>query len=63
MKNLPDSERDAAGKPAGGREGGEARRPYARPQLIDYGPVAKLTRGTRSGAGEITPLIEKRKCL
>lgn len=31
------------------------RRGYRRPQLVEYGPLAKLTRGTRSGRNEITP--------
>ena len=32
------------------------RRSYRRPQLVEYGSLAKLTRGTRSGSGEFTPL-------
>jgi hypothetical protein len=30
------------------------RRPYTRPELVAYGPLAKLTRGTQSGTGENT---------
>jgi hypothetical protein len=30
------------------------RRPYAKPELIAYGPLAKLTRSTHSGTGENT---------
>lgn len=40
------------------------RRGYRRPQLVEYGPLAKLTRGTRSGTGEITPQgIRMKSCL
>lgn len=38
-----------------GRQEHPARRPYTRPELVAYGPLAKLTRGTKSGAGELTP--------
>jgi hypothetical protein len=34
----------------------EARkRPYTRPELVVYGPLAKLTRGSVSGVGETSP--------
>ena len=62
MTNQPDSERQPAVEKAT-KSPIARRRPYAKPQLVEYGSVAKLTRGTRSGTGEITPLIEKRKCL
>jgi hypothetical protein len=29
-------------------EPGRARRAYAKPELIEYGPVAKLTQGTKT---------------
>ncbi|HEX6975010.1 MAG TPA: hypothetical protein VF147_11440 [Vicinamibacterales bacterium] len=30
------------------------RRPYLKPELTAYGPLAKLTRGSQSGTGENT---------
>lgn len=33
----------------------QAKRPYVRPQLVVYGPLAKLTRGSTSGVGETSP--------
>ena len=62
MKNQSDSERHPTADTGVGRTG-VGRQPYTTPRLVDYGPVAKLTRGTRSGEGEITPTGEKRKCL
>lgn len=39
-------------------------RAYSRPELIEYGPLAKLTQGTASGTGEVTPTGVKRMgCL
>lgn len=60
MKPEPQFERPAAD--TFGQTAGKGR-PYAKPQLIEYGSVAKLTRGTKSGDGEITPTAEKMKCL
>jgi hypothetical protein len=40
-----------------------ARRPYHRPELVAYGPLAKLTRGEKSGMTEITPQGGKKRCL
>lgn len=31
------------------------KRAYARPELVVYGPLAKLTRGSTSGVGETSP--------
>lgn len=31
------------------------KRPYVRPELVVYGPLAKLTRGSTSGVGETSP--------
>jgi hypothetical protein len=39
------------------------RRGYVHPQLVEYGPLAKLTRGTKSGTGENTPQGAMRMCL
>jgi hypothetical protein len=36
-------------------EHGARKRPYARPELTVYGPLAKLTRGSTSGVGETSP--------
>lgn len=38
-----------------GRTERPARRAYTRPELVAYGPLAKLTRGTKSGSNETTP--------
>jgi hypothetical protein len=40
-----------------------ARRPYSKPELTTYGPLAKLTRSTQSGTGEATPQGAMRMCL
>lgn len=38
------------------RTGDEPRkRAYSRPELVVYGPLAKLTRGSTSGVGETSP--------
>lgn len=34
---------------------GDRKRPYSRPELVVYGPLAKLTRGSASGVGETSP--------
>ncbi len=44
-----------------GKRGSPSRRAYKRPELVAYGPLAKLTRGTRSGGGESTPQGRKKK--
>lgn len=62
MKNLPESA-PASGEATTAAQASAHRRPYSRPRLVDYGPIAKLTRGTKSGSGEFTPQGEKRKCL
>jgi hypothetical protein len=31
------------------------KRAYSRPELVVYGPLAKLTRGSTSGVGETSP--------
>jgi hypothetical protein len=31
------------------------KRAYSRPELVVYGPLAKLTRGSASGVGETSP--------
>ena len=38
-------------------------RPYSRPQLVEYGPLAKLTQGSASGTNESTPTGAMRMCL
>lgn len=43
---TPDQPRDDGARAAGGKGG--TKRPYRKPQLIEYGSVAKLTQGTRT---------------
>ena len=40
-----DHDRNDAGEDAGHMVGDAPRKPYRRPELIEYGPVAKLTQG------------------
>ena len=44
---TPDRLRDSDGSIAGGKGHG-TRRSYRKPELIEYGSVAKLTQGTRT---------------
>ena len=47
-----------------GTGAGGARRPYSKPELTVYGPLAKLTRGSASGTTESTPAGKKAmQCL
>jgi hypothetical protein len=41
----------------------DRKRPYSRPQLVVYGPLAKLTRGSLSGVGETSPQGAMMMCL
>ncbi len=40
-----------------------SRRPYRKPDLVTYGPLAKLTRSNQSGTGEAAPTGAMRMCL
>jgi hypothetical protein len=52
------------GEPSRERQAPSGRRQYKRPELTSYGPLAKLTQGSKSGTGENTPGGVKRKtCL
>jgi hypothetical protein len=44
---TPDQPRDDGARTSGAKRAG-TKRPYRRPQLIEYGSVAKLTQGTRT---------------
>jgi hypothetical protein len=58
MKEEP---RDGDASAGGGRE---PKRAYTTPQLIEYGSVAKLTRGTRSVQADNTGGgFSKKSCL
>jgi hypothetical protein len=41
-------------------ESGEAKKPYQKPRLTDYGPVSKLT---QTGTGTQSDGMKKRPCL
>jgi hypothetical protein len=50
-------------RPVTPRQDDLPRRPYRTPQLVTYGPLAKLTRGAGSGIGEATPTGAMMMCL
>lgn len=58
------TDRSPQGEQSRERQAASGRRQYKRPELTSYGPLAKLTQGTKSGTGENTPGGVKRKaCL
>ena len=57
MKEQPDPSTKAAA-PAG-----KGRRPYRKPQLTEYGSIAKLTQGTRTNQSDGPSGGFKRACL
>jgi hypothetical protein len=60
MGNLESGEDSAPSDVNGARP---SRRPYTKPELTAYGPLAKLTRSSQSGSGENTAQGAMRKCL
>ena len=64
MRNTPESELGAAASAdRAGQDGTPSLRAYTRPQLVEYGPLAKLTQGSASGTNESTPTGAMRMCL
>ena len=64
MRHTPESEaRVAVPADRAIHDSTPPRRAYTRPHLVEYGPLAKLTQGTASGSGEVTPTGAMRKCL
>jgi hypothetical protein len=55
--------KDEAGDEAARPGAPVRRRPYSRPQLTVYGPLAKLTRSATSGTGEVSPQGAMMMCL
>lgn len=49
--------------PAPQGEGSGPRRPYAKPRLVDYGSVSKLTQGTMTKQADLTGGGFRRACL
>jgi hypothetical protein len=45
------------------RPGSTPRRPYNRPQLVEYGSIAKLTQGTRSVGSDAPSAGFRMNCL
>ena len=43
--------------------GSTPRRPYTRPQLVEYGSIAKLTQGTKTTGGDAPSAGFKMNCL
>ena len=50
-------------KSAGNVPSGKPRRPYAKPKLLEYGSVAKLTQSGGSTANEPAPKKKRGACL
>ncbi len=60
---MSDPRSETQDRGSAGRPERPARRAYTRPELVAYGPLAKLTRGTKSGTGEVTPQGQMKMCL
>ncbi len=54
-----DTPRSGATKP----DAAQPKRPYAKPRLIEYGSVAKLTQGTRTKQADTPAAGFRRVCL
>ena len=48
---------------AGKADAAQPKRPYAKPRLIEYGSVAKLTQGTRTKQADTPAAGFRRVCL
>jgi hypothetical protein len=63
---MEEHDKPAPGGPsARGDEGPRRKRPYRSPALVEYGSVAKLTRGTKSinADGGLNTMKQKAGCL
>lgn len=65
MTHTPEPQaRRAAPDGSASNDGTPGLRAYSRPELVEYGPLAKLTQGTASGTGEVTPTgVKRKRCL
>ena len=52
MDESPKHDHDAPATATGGQPIPSSRRPYRSPELVEYGPVAKLTQGTLSQSSD-----------
>ena len=59
---TPGEPRDKSGS-QGVAKGTRTRRPYRKPQLVEYGSVAKLTQGTRTAQSDGVGGGFKMSCL